>query len=265
MVKKISAIIICVVLIFTTVFYISTKAKADGDVKVPIILYHNLTNDPNLQGKPLLNITPQNFYLQMKALKDNGWNTITFDEYYNHVENNAELPPNPIIISFDDGYESVYDYAYPTLKELGMQATLFVITSRMGAGVSADVTYPHFSWDQAREMEASGFIDIESHSDTHINMFDTNDTDRIQVEFRKSKYLIETNLNKECDVFAFPYGGDTDYARQLGLAAGYKMLCLVGDQGSNSAGDQIDRMKRITISGDETPQQMLDTITKNLK
>ena len=202
----------------------------------------------------------------MQALKDNGFNTISFADYYNYVKNGTPLPDNPIIITFDDGYQSVYDYAYPTLKNLGMQATSFVITSRMGAVEGVDgVTYPHFTWAQAREMDQSKVVDIESHSDTHVNMSNTVDTDTLQVELRKSKYLIEQNLNKDCMVFAFPYGGKTDYAEKLGLAAGYQLMCKVGDQGSNSAGTNLTELQRITIHGDETPDQLLQTITKNLQ
>jgi len=246
---------------FSCFFYIT---KANQQIKVPIILYHNITTDSNLQGNPLLNITPENFQIHMQTLKDNGWNTISFEDYYNYVENNIPLPTNPIIITFDDGYSSVYTYAFPILKNLQMQATSFVITSRMGFPAGDGVTYPHFSWVQAKEMDQSKVIDIESHSDTHVNMSNTQDTDKIQVELRRSKYLIEQNLNKDCTVFAFPYGGKTDYAQKLGLSAGYKMLCKVGDEGANAAGDDLTQLKRITIHGDETPDQLLKTITKNL-
>ena len=68
------------------------------------------------------------------------------------------LPDKPILITFDDGYASNYMYAYPILKKLGMQATIFVITDRRGKTLSVN---PHFSWNQAREMQDSGVIDIQ--------------------------------------------------------------------------------------------------------
>ena len=258
--KRIFSILIVLAVCCTTYFV----SKADVHIKVPIILYHNITEDQNLHGKPLLNISPGDFRLHMQTLKDEGWNTITFNDYYNHVINGTALPNKPIIISFDDGYLSNYIYAYPVLKELGMKATIFTVAGRVGEGVSNEVTYPHFTWEQAKEMEASKVISIESHSLMHINFLETNDVDKIQVELRRSKYLIEKNLNKECAVFAFPFGGKTDLARDLGKEAGYKMICLVGDIGANSAGEDLHRLKRITIRGDESPEEMLETITKNL-
>ena len=253
--------------VMITLFLFSTllfTSKAENPIKVPIILYHNITKDPALEGKPLLNIIPENFKIHMQTLKDDGWNTISFEDYQNHVEKNLPLPDKPIIITFDDGYTSNYTHAFPILKELQMKATIFMVTGRAGESVTTEVTYPHFTWEQAREMESSGFISIESHSHLHANMFETKDIDRVQVELRRSKYLIEKNLNKECTVFAFPFGLKTDNIRKLALDAGYKIVCLVGDLGANSAGEDLDKLKRITISGDATPEQLIRTITKNL-
>jgi len=258
--KKLFSIVIILTVCFTTYFI----SRADTHIKVPIILYHNITTDENLHNKPLLNISPENFKIHMQTLKNEGWNTITFNDYYNHVTNNTALPDKPIIVTFDDGYLSNYTYAYPIFKELGMKATIFTVAGRVGEGVSGEVTYPHFTWAQAKEMEASKVITIESHSLMHINFLETSDIDKIQVELRRSKFLIEKNLNKECAVFAFPFGGKTDLARDLGKEAGYKMICLVGDIGANSAGEDLHRLKRITIRGDESPEEMLETITKNL-
>ena len=109
---------------FSWLYYIT---NAQQEIKVPIILYHNITKDPALEGNPLLNITPENFQIHMQTLKDNGWNTISFEDYYNYVKNNTPLPTNPIIITFDDGYLSNYTYAFPILKNLQMKATIFTI------------------------------------------------------------------------------------------------------------------------------------------
>ncbi|MCL2739625.1 MAG: polysaccharide deacetylase family protein [Oscillospiraceae bacterium] len=259
--KKLFSILIVFAICFSTYHF----SRAQEHVKVPIILYHNITTDErDLSDKPLLNITPENFRVHMQTLKNEGWNTISFQDYYNHVTHNTALPNKPIIITFDDGYLSNYIYAFPVLKELGMKATIFTVAGRVGEGVSLEVTYPHFTWEQAKDMENSGVISIESHSNMHYNMSNSSDIDRLQVELRRSKFLIEKHLNKECAVFAFPFGGKTDLARELGKQAGYKMLCLVGDVGSNSAGEDLDRLKRITIRGYESPEQLINTITKNL-
>ncbi|GHV16778.1 hypothetical protein FACS189425_01690 [Clostridia bacterium] len=232
-------------------------------VKVPIILYHNIKEQLDPEDDVLLNITPENFEMHMETLKNKGYNPISFYEYYDLVVKKVPLPDNPIIISFDDGYENNYTYAFPTLEKLDMKATIFVVTDRMGAPAGNGVIYPHFTWEQAREMQNSGIIDIESHSDTHGNMFAMPKGD-MQREFRRSKYLIEKNLNKECYVFAFPYGGNTIEARALGTQADYKILCLVGDVGANSAGENLAALKRITISGILTADELVQTITKNL-
>ena len=78
------------------------------------------------------------------------------------------MPENPIAITFDDGYLSNYEIAYPILKELNIPATIFIVTSTVGLDESSGkVSTPHFTWDQAREMQESGIIDIHSHSHSH--------------------------------------------------------------------------------------------------
>jgi peptidoglycan/xylan/chitin deacetylase (PgdA/CDA1 family) len=69
------------------------------------------------------------FENQLAELKAYGYNTLFFGQLYDHYMNGAELPENPIIITFDDGYESNYTLGYPVLKKYGMNACVFMITN----------------------------------------------------------------------------------------------------------------------------------------
>ncbi len=237
--------------------------EPNGD-KVPILLYHNILEDGDVDGHPA-HVTLEEFIIQMQSLTDAGYTTISFQEYYSFVNDDKELPEKPIIITFDDGYLSNYEYAFPILQELGMKATIFILTGRMGAiGGEGEVIYPHFTWEQAKEMDESGVIDIQSHSDLHPNLVAQN-TGRIQLELRRSRYLIQKELGKICDVFAYPFGMYTSDVEALAEVAGYKITVAVGDKGTNTKEDGLKELKRLTVFGGNDGDELLQMIQENIQ
>lgn len=221
--------------------------------QVPILLYHNLASS---YENPLLHITREQFAQHMAALRQAGYQSITYAELIEAgASGGGTLPVHPIIITFDDGYRSVYTDAFPILQEQGLCATVFVITGRMGAKAG---DFPHFSWEEAREMEQSGVVDIESHSHTHPD-FSVLSQEDTRLEAGLSKFLIESHLHKCCKVFAYPFGTESPYAQEL-QAAGYQAVNLVGDDGSNQISEGTMHLKRLTVCGDQPAQQVLDMI-----
>ena len=252
MLKRALLIALCFIMLF------SIPANAQNQ-KVPILLYHNIADNNNFTNM-LLHRTSETFRAHMLAVKNAGYNTITYQDLKDAVIGLKELPENPIIISFDDGYESNYKYAYPVLKELGMKATIFVVTGYVG---NKWLQYPHFSWEEALEMEQSGVIDIESHSHTHKD-FSTLSKEESLYEIRMSKYLIEKNMGKKVTVFAYPYGFDNEYSQDLIKVAGYDIINYVGEKGSNSVDGGLDRLKRLTVAGNYTTERLLELIRQNI-
>ncbi|MCK9479369.1 MAG: polysaccharide deacetylase family protein [Firmicutes bacterium] len=251
-------LIVFAILLITPVFYAFGENE---EVKVPVLLYHNIMEKTDGEN-PLVTITPRVFREHMTALKNAGFEAITFDDFYNYAYNEAALPKKPIIISFDDGYESNYRYTYPILQELGIKATIFIVTETVGA--IDGVNYPHFTWDEAKEMTESGLIDIQSHSHSHQDISLLSESEAVR-EIRLSKYLIETNLDKKCEVFAYPFGSVTDFAAQAVSEAGYKMQCRVGDSGYNIKNAVSQPLRRITVWGSWSADTLLDLINQNLQ
>ncbi|MDR0405193.1 MAG: polysaccharide deacetylase family protein [Clostridiales bacterium] len=251
-----SAIVLAVNLVFVT-----TKSEGTADVRVPVILYHNIVD--SLAGQDLLvSITPDTFRAHMTALKNAGYTGITFDEYYDYVNGGGGLPEKPVIITLDDGYLSNYQYAWPILRSLGMKATIFIVTSTVGA--STGVSYPHFTWEQAREMEQSGVIDIQSHSHSHEEIPAMDDAAVVR-ELRLSKYLIEENLGKECRYFAYPYGMYDERALSAASAAGYRLQCLLGNSGYNTKDTPAEKLRRITVWGDRSGESLAELVEETVR
>ena len=116
-------IIICIIIvIIVVVIGMVIRQKRDtkrADVKVPILLYHNFVttvpdSDPN--NFNYIN-TPESFEENIKTFLENGYTIISMKELVLADSGKTELPNKPIVITFDDGYYSNYEYIYPILKQ----------------------------------------------------------------------------------------------------------------------------------------------------
>lgn len=264
MTKRILSFCIAMVLLLMIPLSFSASAyPADENGRVPILLYHNILapGETTVGLDPKLNISAELFASHMQALKDAGYETITYEQYYDYVANGTALPEKPVIISFDDGYVSNYNYAYPTLRELGMKATIFIITDRRGKALSCN---PHFSWNQAREMVDSGVIEIGSHTYSHQPL-PTLDAFNLEFELRTSKNMIERHLGRKCSVVSYPEGAYNEQVMAAAQAAGYLMASKVGDVGVNRPEEGLFALKRLTVSGNWTGQRMLSEIENNME
>ena len=141
----------------------STPAAPETYIaEVPILMYHHLAQEG--VGSDTMSVS--RFQEHLEAIQNAGYTTVTFQDLQNYVELGEELPEKPIVITFDDGYESNYTLAYPLLQKYQMKATIFTIGVSMGKDTYKDMDVaitPHFTREQAEEMESSGLITIESH------------------------------------------------------------------------------------------------------
>lgn len=122
--------------------------------KVPILVYHCVGDNPAAPDGDALFVTKENFEKQMIFLKNMGYTTIFAKDL------NNPLPRRPIVLTFDDGYENNYTEAFPILQKYKMKATIFVV----GGMIEEPGKLKRLSWDQMKEMEQSGIIDIQSHT-----------------------------------------------------------------------------------------------------
>lgn len=259
--KLISILLLCVITLGCVSVSATAPAPSANDVAVPILLYHNVIETiPEGAYDSALNIPVPVFEKHMIAIKNAGYTPITYEMYYRFQTEGIPLPNKPIMITFDDGYLSNYLYAYPILKKLHIQATIFVITDRRGRALSVN---PHFSWNQAKEMVDSGIIDIQSHTHTHQVSTSLSDAELVY-DLMISKRLVEQNIGKKCNVLAFPYGIADEREISAAKTVGYKIINLVGEKGSNRKGDDLARLKRISVYGTWSAQDVLEKINKNL-
>lgn len=161
---------------------------------IPILYYHSIAYlKDNVLGVP-----PQQFAAQMQYLHDAGYTTISMQQLSDAMQKKTKLPPKPVLITFDDGYDNNYSVAFPILKKYNFTATFFVITSYMnGKGM--------MSWPELKEMQDYGMT-IAPHTVNHINLA-TVSLPRQLEEIRQSTVDIKARLGSDPKVFCYPFGG----------------------------------------------------------
>ena len=254
--KKIFATI-CLMIVIALEMTVFANGKA-----VPILMYHNINDNYSIENSNV-EISNATFKEHMEAIRDTGYSTITFTEYINYCNGKGSLPEKPILLTFDDGYLNNYTNAFPILKEMNMKATIFIVTGRMG--MQGGVTYPHFTWEQAKEMENSGIIDIQCHTTYHNDLSVISDDDLV-FELRKSRFMIYKYLGKKVEVLAYPYGNYDDGVKKAAEKAGYKACVQIklGLPGVNRKGEDLYALKRITAFGTMSGKDLIENINQNM-
>lgn len=177
---------------------------------IPVLCYHTIGDVP---GNTLY-VSQEKFREQMKYLKDNGYFTLTIDEFNDYILTHKAIPEKSVLITFDDGYRDNYTLAYPILKENSQNATIFVITDTFN-------NPSNLSKDQILEMHGNG-IDFASHTTKHQALNEFSYEDQLNI-LKDSKKALEDLLGKDIVTFAYPYSKyntDTDKAVKT---AGYKV------------------------------------------
>jgi len=161
----------------------------------------------------------------MKYLHENGYQVITFADLVNCLKKVGKLPPKPVIISFDDGWEDQFVYALPRLEEYHYVATFFVVTNFVGSR-------GFVSWSKLRTIVAEG-MEIGSHSRSHPYLGKIDNPHILWDQIYNSKQILESELGAAVDEFAYPYGSYNQATASTVRSAGYKTAracCVDGVQ-----------------------------------
>lgn len=209
---------------------------------VPVLMWHNLAEESSGD----MTISVDTFRAQIEALHEAGFKTVSLKQLYDYVHFGTELPEKPIVLTFDDGYFSNYEYAFPILQEYDMQATIFAIGVSVGKDTYKDTDHamtPHFGADEAREMVDSGLISVQSHTfDMHqwppfedgnaqvretLLPFDGEaDADyeaAVEADFAESRELLESITGQPVNALAFPEGAYVTLTQDALRSAGAEL------------------------------------------
>jgi peptidoglycan/xylan/chitin deacetylase (PgdA/CDA1 family) len=184
---------------------------------VPILIYHSIRPyiPTDTKGARRWIATPENLESELAWLRENGYSSVTFDALTAKVQNGGPLPAKPIIISFDDDWQSQYVNAVPLLKKYGFTATFFVWVRAVGR-------VHHMTWDEIRELDAEG-MEIGCHTLTHLILPKLKDDGTLRREIVSAKDLIEAHIGHPVTSLAYPFGQYDErvvaFAREAGFTS----------------------------------------------
>ncbi|MDO8686750.1 MAG: polysaccharide deacetylase family protein [Candidatus Berkelbacteria bacterium] len=215
------------------------------DYKVPILMYHyiRIADEGDELGKNL-SVTPTNFASQIKWLKDNNYQTLTLAEF---AEKDKKVlskiifdKKNPIVLTFDDGYEDAYTEALPVLKENNFTGTFFIIRNSVGKP-------EYMNQNQINEMEKAG-MEIGSHSLSHPNLASL-DIASAENQIAKSKLSATT--------FCYPAGKFDDTTVSLIEKAGY-IAAVTTNPGIATQDSNLFELPRLRIFNSDSLKTKLE-------
>lgn len=222
--------------------------------RVPTLLYHRFLGGAEFsraraEGENLSYVTEAGaFAAQMDYLASAGYTTIALGEFLASLLRGVSLPPRPIIITCDDGFESFYRHAYPVLKRLGMRATVFMTADRASENFARYARFDGPLTDaQLVEMSRNG-IAIESHGMTHRYLSDLPEREA-RWELEEARARLERATGLPVRFFSVPSGAYNRKVRRLAREAGYEgVYCM--KHGSNSRASDRFALRRLTVARD---------------
>ena len=197
---------------------VSASEITDGSsVSVPILMYHHVGPLLNTDAVASdLTVSIADFESQIQYFKEKGYASVSLAQVYSAVAFQIPLPPKPVVFTFDDGYQDVFENAIPILEKYGFTGTFAIATELLGR--------PSYAvWDEVLEAQKSG-MEIVSHTENHLDLTSDKYSDKdLNREIFGSKQVLEEKLGTSIDFFVYPYGKYNDKVVGLVKAAGYKL------------------------------------------
>jgi peptidoglycan/xylan/chitin deacetylase (PgdA/CDA1 family) len=167
---------------------------------VPILMYHYVeyVKDRGDTIRQSLATTPYTLEQEIITLKNAGYTFMTNRELTDVLDGNRHLPPNPILLTFDDGYRDFYTDVYPLLKKYNVKATEYIVTGFVGYR-------NNMTQEQVKEIADENLVEFGAHTINHVWLKGLT-LKMLEYEVAQSKLMLEDLIGKPVFSFAYPYG-----------------------------------------------------------
>ena len=210
--------------------------QGPGQVIVPILLYHHIGF--SLKDEQVYYVPPEAFDQQMNLLYQWGYKTISVELLIRAINQGAELPPKPILLTFDDGSETAYSTALPIMQRYGFTGVSYIVYNYVG------ITH-YLDADQIRSLHGAGW-EIGSHGLSHIDL--TTRPDRQEDEIVQSRRQLESLLGIPIFSFAYPFGAYNGDSLHYVHFAGYTAAMGLGNE-SVQGNKNLFYLYRLAVRG----------------
>lgn len=223
-------------------YYIGEK-----NLQIPIFVYHDIVADESQIEYDYMQTTVDTFEKQITGLMKLGYKVISYEDLVAYQNGEKAIPKWSFIITFDDGYTGVYEYAYEIAKKYNIPMTSFAIDDCVG-------TEKYYTWEQAKEMHDSGLMSIYSHGLIHLE-YDKQKTEDLVEQTKQAYENLQKKLEDEnlLKVFTYPYGLYTNEGREALANEGYIQ---------NLTDNRINLSNRLDLSGLHRSYPLNDSVFK---
>ncbi|MDI6782285.1 MAG: polysaccharide deacetylase family protein [bacterium] len=210
--------------------------KLWSNEEIPILAYHRVVPDPCLKSQHEIWVDVKNFRRQMKLLAFRGFNTISLDMLAAAFKGIAQLPKKPIILTFDDGYQDNYLYAFPILKKYNFTATIFLVSGHIGDTnqwdkIPQEKPIKLLSAEEIKEMVEYG-ISFGAHTVSHPHLPQLT-KEEASCEIVQSKKELEEIIGQKITSFCYPYGEFNQTVKRMVIEAGFECACACDTEQTN--------------------------------
>ncbi|ROQ92097.1 polysaccharide deacetylase family protein [Desulfosoma caldarium] len=220
---------------------------------INILMYHQVGEFAPMKAHRSTYCDHRRFAGQMAYLARFGYTVLSMDQVLACLRGEAEIPPRAVALTFDDGYENFYEYAFPVLKRYGFPAMVYLISGFLGRRASwfamdGRDTPPLMSAERLRQLHREG-IDFGSHSVTHVRLANEK-TQRIREEVTRSKHKLEDVLGVPIMHFCYPYGSHDRRVVEAVAEAGYQSATTCVRAPATIADDPLTLPRKAVSWGD---------------
>lgn len=198
-------LLVILILIITAVWYEAATIKntyfiGKKNLQIPIFVYHDLVENESDIKYSYMQTTVSEFESQITGLMKLGYQPISYQDLVDYKDGKKAISKRSFLITFDDGYEGVYKYAYQIAKKYNIPMAAFEIDENVGSQGC-------FSWEEAKEMHDSNLMSIYLHGLQHLE-YDKEPTEKLVAQTNQAYTNLTTNLkdNSILKVFTYPYG-----------------------------------------------------------
>lgn len=209
-----------------------------------IFTYHAIDS-----RKSVISVSPAQFCRQMESLAEQGIRGISLGQALTSPGQSGQAAQRSVVLTFDDGYLSVYQHALPVLKTLGFSGTVFFPTDFIGLnsqgaqGINKDIDRDMMDWRQLETLMNAGF-EVAAHAKSHPDLTRLT-PEQLEEEIAGGKRCLEEQIQRAVTSFAYPYGY---YDKKVRQAAGrhFRHACTT-ELGHNRSGADPLLLKRIDV------------------
>lgn len=221
---------------------------------IPVLMYHKVWEGTNDR----LTISPENLTVHFNYLKENGYHSLSLQDFLAVTKGERERPEKCFLLTFDDGYVNNLTLAYPIIRAFNFKATYFII------GNTLDGTAPQESAETDQKMDVAALQQLDSeivqlalHTQNHIH-FGKYNLDELKADLSANVASFDQSGLAYHKVLAYPFGGRPkdkkifthlkEWMAEQGIEAAFR----IGNKPCKTPATEPFELKRIDIWGTDT-------------